>query len=302
MADLEWSDFRVILALSRGGSIAGAGRLLGVDSSTISRRLAAAEEALGACLILRGGREFCFTCEGRAALEAAQAMEVSITAAKTIISASKKELQGTVKVSCTASLYHFLVSVVDLIMARHPLLRVELVDADHNVNLAKGEADIGLRMLQPVEPDLISRKAFVTCWYIYASSNYIENYGMPQTHEDLRKHRLILYTEDRLRIPGFAWLEQFKNEKLNFARVSRINVALRSALSSAGIAALPAYEVSDNMPLQRIFPEPVVRQQAYVVYHESQRDSVRVHAVVDGLIEFFDQHKAVLDGSDLNKF
>lgn len=302
MADLEWSDFRVILALSHGGSIAGASRILGVDSSTVSRRLAAAEEALGACLLLRGGREFVFTPEGKTALEAARSIEASISSAKTTITASKKELQGTVKISCTASLYHFLVHFVDSIMARHPLLRVELVDADHNVNLAKGEADIGLRMLQPVEPDLIARKAFVTSWCIFASANYVENYGMPKCHEDLRKHRLILYTEDRLRIPGFAWLEQFKNESLNFARVSRINVALRSALSGAGISALPAYEVSENMPLLRIFSEPVVLQQAFVIYHESQRDSVRVHAVVDGMIEFFDQHKAVLDGSSLNKF
>ena len=74
LAELEWSDLKVILALSRGGSIAGAGRILNIDSSTVSRRLAAAEEALGGCLILRGGREFRFTAEGMTALHAAEAM------------------------------------------------------------------------------------------------------------------------------------------------------------------------------------------------------------------------------------
>ena len=54
----EWNHFRVILALGRAGSVAGAARRLGVDSWTVSRRLAAAEEALGAVLIVRGGREF----------------------------------------------------------------------------------------------------------------------------------------------------------------------------------------------------------------------------------------------------
>ena len=58
MTDPEWSDFKVVLALGRSGSVAGAARILGVDASTVSRRLAAAETAMGAVLIVRGGREF----------------------------------------------------------------------------------------------------------------------------------------------------------------------------------------------------------------------------------------------------
>jgi len=54
----EWSDFNVLDALARGGSVAGAARELAVDASTVSRRLAALEESLGACLIVRGGRDF----------------------------------------------------------------------------------------------------------------------------------------------------------------------------------------------------------------------------------------------------
>ena len=61
MADPNWSDFRVVLALCNEGSIAGAARILGVDGSTVSRRLAAAEDAFGATLIVRGGGDFIFT-------------------------------------------------------------------------------------------------------------------------------------------------------------------------------------------------------------------------------------------------
>ena len=58
MTEPEWGDFKVLVALAHGGSIAGAARCLNVDHSTVSRRLAALEEAAGATLIVRGGREF----------------------------------------------------------------------------------------------------------------------------------------------------------------------------------------------------------------------------------------------------
>jgi DNA-binding transcriptional LysR family regulator len=71
VADPDWNDFKVILALATGGSVVGAARALGVDSSTVSRRLAALEESVGAQLIVRGGQKFAWTTEGRALLGAA---------------------------------------------------------------------------------------------------------------------------------------------------------------------------------------------------------------------------------------
>src|SRR5204862_161022 len=73
-----WSDFRILLALSRAGSVAGAAKELGVDASTVSRRLTALEEGVGTRLVLRGGRELSWTAEGRAALAGAEAMEATV--------------------------------------------------------------------------------------------------------------------------------------------------------------------------------------------------------------------------------
>ena len=75
MTEPEWGDFKVLLALGRAGSVAGAARILGVDGSTVSRRLAAAEKAAGAVLIVRGGRAFAFTKEGQTLLDAAETMD-----------------------------------------------------------------------------------------------------------------------------------------------------------------------------------------------------------------------------------
>jgi len=79
MTEPNWSDFRIVLALEKGGSVTGAARLLGVDASTVSRRLIAAEEAFGAVPIARGGGAFRFTPEGMAVLKAAEAMETTVS-------------------------------------------------------------------------------------------------------------------------------------------------------------------------------------------------------------------------------
>ncbi len=96
----EWGDLKIILALSRAGSVVGAARALGVDQSTISRRLASLEECVGVRLVLRGRREFSLTAEGRAMCTAAEAVETAIGEASRAVRVAKLEVSGTVRVSC----------------------------------------------------------------------------------------------------------------------------------------------------------------------------------------------------------
>ena len=297
MADLEWSDFKVILALSRGGSVAAAARILGVDSSTVSRRLAAAEDAFGAVLVLRGGREFLFTSEGQTALRVAEAMEASILSATASIKAAKQTIEGKVKVTSVGSFFHVLNPLCGIVQQKHPNLHVEISDTDHIVNLAAGEADIGLRFAPPKDPDLISRRVFDLGWHVYASKDYVAQYGLPKTAEELRDHRLILYPETRHHLFAFAWMEQFKSSSDRYSRVNSTSVALRAVLSGTGIVALPAYEGAEHLGLTRVFREPFYFQPAFIVYHKSQRDTARIRVVVDEMVAYLETKKSLLTGA-----
>lgn len=298
MADLEWSDFRVVLALSRGGSVAAAARILGVDSSTVSRRLAAAEDAVGAVLVLRGGREFRFTPEGVLALRTAEAMETSVRSVTASIKAAKQAIEGKVKITSVGSFFHVLSPVCDIVHRKYPNLQVDIDDTDRMVDLAAGEADIGIRFAAPTEPDLVARKVFELGWHVYASKEYAAQYGLPKTPEELRDHRLILYPSSRHHLTGFAWMEQFKSEPGRYARVNSTSVALRAVLAGTGIVALPASEESQQLNLVRVFPEPFHFQPAYLVYHESLRDSARIRVVADELITYLTLRQKFLKGVD----
>jgi DNA-binding transcriptional LysR family regulator len=289
---------KIILALSRGGSVAAAGRLLGVDSSTVSRRLAAVEEALGAVLVLRGGREFRLTTEGAMALKTAEAMETAIFSTVTAIKSSKQAVEGKVKITSVGSFFHVLNPICEILEKRYPKLLVEIDDTDDILNLSSGEADIAVRFAPSKEPDLIARKAFELGWNAYASKQYATLYGLPKNYEELRDHRLILYIENRHHLPQFAWMEQFKSGHDRFVRVTNPSVALNSIFAGSGIGSLPAYMSGERLGLVRVFPKPFHSQPAYVVYHESLRDSARIRAVSDELMAYLACKHSLFSGQE----
>src|SRR5262249_19445929 len=168
----EWSDLKILLALSRAGSVAGAARSLGVDQSTVSRRLAALEESVGARLVLRGGREFAFTAEGRTMASAAERAEAAVVEASRSVREGKLEISGKVRVSSLPGLMPPLVRAIAAARETYPALTIELSLDRRAVDLAKGEADMGLRMFRPTEGHLVARKLTDVGWAVYASREY----------------------------------------------------------------------------------------------------------------------------------
>ena len=294
---LEWSDLKVLLALARAGSVAGAARELQVDHSTISRRLAVLEEAVGAKLLIRGGREFALTTEGRAMLEAAEATEAATAAALRTVRASKVEAQGHVSVSVAPAFVQVLMRhMIPALRQSHPLLSVELRGSFRRADLARGEADIALRMARPDEPDLVARRAIEAGWCVYAARAYLAARGCPARADDLAQHDLVLYADNLHAAPPTRWLEPYKDAAHTASRMDSLETACQAAVAGGGIVVLPAF-VGDAVPeLQRVFAGPVATNTGWVVYHESVRDHPRIRGVADALVEFFEAHGAMFAG------
>ena len=171
--------FKFILALASGGSVVGAARRLGVDSSTVSRRLAALEESVGAQLIVRGGQKFAWTTEGRAILGAAQTIQATVSEATRAVQSTKLGTSAVVRVSCPPGLSAALNRLMVVVRELRPDLTLELCGEDRAVDLGKGEADLAIRMFRPTEPDLVCRQSFEAGWCVYASQSYLSAHGTP---------------------------------------------------------------------------------------------------------------------------
>jgi len=295
MPEAEWTDYKVLLALSEGGSVAGAARRLGIDASTVSRRLAAAEEALGAVLIIRGGRDFTFTAEGNTALEAARGMQALAVSAVSAIRAAKIGIEGLVRVSCVPGLAAPLLEFQAAVEKRYPQLRVEVSADFHRADLTTGDADIALRMAEPREPDLIASQCFEIGLSVYAAKSYVARYGLPATPADLRNHKIILYTKRFANLPQFNWIERYAGSNAHTMRADGPDMMLGLVSTGSGIGIIDFHGES-SPDLVRVFPEPSSHTKGWLVYHETARNTARVKAVVEMLTAFLKEQAPLLSG------
>jgi DNA-binding transcriptional LysR family regulator len=292
----DWSDFRVLLALGRAGSVAGAARHLGVDSSTVSRRLAAAEKAFEAVLIVRDAGTFALTTEGAAAFAAAEAMEAAVGTARATIRNARNALAGIVRIACPPVAIGYLAGFPEMVAMAHPGLGVELLSGRAPVDLAKGEADISIRAVRPTDMDLVVAHGFQLGSGVYAARSYLEAHGRPATLAEIAGHRLVRYADVFLHLPAFAWIEQFAEPGAPTVRIDNTDLAQRMIATGAGIGVLFCVSGDADDRLVRVFDEPIDRIGVNIVYHQSMRGSVRVRAVLDHLIRFHVENRRRLSG------
>ena len=296
MSEPDWNDFRFLVALSKSGSVAGAARLLSVDNSTVSRRLAAIEQALDAQLLLRGGREFSWTAEGLVAVAAAERIGAEVQAVTRAVHAAKRGVDGMVRLTCPSGMAGLLASMVKQGAERYPALTIEITGKRANVDLARGEADIAVRMVKPTEPDLVARAGVEAAWVLVTSEVYARAHALPKTEHDVKEHPLILYAPDMHTVAGPRWLEERRGDNPGLLRVENSDAAAYAISSGRGIGVVPQMTIHDRSGFVRVFPRPVAVATAWIVYHESNRDSARVRAVVDLLVEFFDNARSAFMG------
>ena len=292
----EWSDFKVLVALSRAGSVAGAARLLAVDHSTVSRRLSALEESVGACLVVRGGRELAWTTEGRTLLTAAEAIETLVAEASRTVRSAKLEVEGSVRLSCPPGLNVPLSRLLPELRAKYPRLDIEIGAENRTVDLRKGEADVAVRMFRPSEPALICKAALELGWAVYAAQSYVAQHGLPASLDELSKHRLVIYVAAMHGVPGPAWLEAHRGSASIAMHVDNTEVAAHAIASGGGIGVIPCISAESRPELVRVFAGTVASHTGYLVYHETLRDTARVRVAVDALTELFEKHAAAFAG------
>ncbi len=148
---LDWNDLRYLLAVARGGTLAGAAKGLGVDDSTVSRRVARLEARLEARLFERAGDgRLRPTPAGAEALERAERMELEVEGLRDSVTGADAVCAGTVRLTSVPLLVNrLLVPALPGLLDRHPALNLELVADPSDLSLRRREADIALRLARP---------------------------------------------------------------------------------------------------------------------------------------------------------
>jgi len=282
---MDWDDARIFLGIHRAGTLRGAAARLGIDQATAGRRLAALETALNAKLFLRTPSGYLPTPAGEAAARSAQAMEEAALALQREMQGIDNRLAGVVRVATTDTLaVHFVMAAMAALHAQHPEIRIELTVDTAITSLTRREADLAVRTLRPVEPDLVSRHLTRRAGGLFASRTYIERHGMPDIAAGLAGHDLVIFH------PSVA---PRQSRALGGAPVADARIVMQvntgmmlqeAVRAGLGIAELPVHMAGTDPRLVRIWPEREHQYDLYLVMHSDLSRSARVRAVADAIV------------------
>jgi|KBSSwiStaDraftv2_1062776.scaffolds.fasta_scaffold00568_14 DNA-binding transcriptional LysR family regulator len=287
---LDWNDVRYFLAVARRRTLARAAAALGVDQTTVGRRIASLEARLGVSLFTRSAGVFQPSRAGRGVLEAAERMEEAALELRSRAAGEETAGPAVVRVATTESLAEaFVVPAVQVLRTSKPGIQVTITTGWAQVDLRKGEADLAVRLVRPTDPRLACRKLADFRLQLYASREYLSGRPTPTT---LAGESLIAY-EDAVP-PGtrhpFARLSMEGGVLALLSNSHHVLVA--AAAAGAGIVQLPSFVGDAHPDLVRVFPEVEEPYSVWQVLPQANRRIASVRAVSEAIAAVFRQRRA----------
>ena len=291
---MNWDDARMFLAVARTGQILAASRRLGVNHATLSRRVSALEAALKTRLLIRRTNGCDLTAEGDAFFRAAERMETEMLAVQASIGRIDTAVAGTVRVGAPDGFgVSFLAPRLGRLTARHPELKIQLVPVPRSFSLSQREADIAITLERPEQGRLVSAKLTDYTLGLYASRDYLEENGTPETVEDLKAHRRVGYVEDLIFTASLNFTGEIMRSWDASFEISSATGQTEAVRSGAGVGILHDYIARQYGELVRLLPATSIRRAYWTTWHESARDLVRVRTVAEFVQELVRQEHAI---------
>lgn len=296
---LIWDDLRVIKAIGENGGLAAAAAALGVNHSTISRRLSAVEETLGVVLFDRRRSGYAPTAAGAELVALGERVEQDILGVARRVSGHAQGHTGDLRVTTSdALLLDFLTPIIADFRTDNPEIRVEVIVKNRPLNLARGDSDIAFRATIAPPENLFGRKAATVAWAVYGRR--IDYIGVSPSPAELYQRQWASYGSGLSGLRAFGFVED---------RVPRENIVYRSdsvAGAAAAIAAgigigfLPCMH-GDLMPtLVRISPvQPEVFDELWILTHPDIRKSGRVYAFMEHCTRAITRQRDFIEGREI---
>lgn len=286
---MNWDDIRIFLAIARNGQILGAAKKLGLNHTTVARRLSALEASLNTTLLIRRTNGSELTQAGEELLLSAERMEAEMLAAHAHLADADIALTGSIRIGAPDGFgVNFLTPRLARFSALYPDLTIQLVPVPRSFSLSRREVDIAISVERPETGRLIARKLTGYNLGLYAHRQYLARCGTPQTAEDLGKHRLIGYVEDLVATPTLDYAREVSRDWKPAFEVSSALGQVEAVKAGAGIGILHGFIAREHRDLVEILPHKRIRRSYWLSYHESARILRRIHVLADfisGLVE-----------------
>ncbi len=289
----NWNDLRYLLAVERGRSISKAARLMGVDSTTVSRRLAVLQSTAGVQLYLRGpdGR-LKLTAKAAELVRCIEVMEREVDLVDDMLGPVIDGCSGTVRLtSVPIVINRILAPQIGELLRRHPFLNVEMVPESRNVSLTRREADLALRLARPIQGggQVKTRRVGTLSYSVYGSSR------LPET--EATRLPWITYEDEMAHIPQARWLTRIgkrEGDRCSGLKVHDGETALEAVAAGVGRSLLADVVAEGRDDLVKLVDDnssPPPSREVWLLAHSDQLLYRRIKVVIEWLERAIKLHK-----------
>jgi DNA-binding transcriptional LysR family regulator len=289
MSRVRADDLLYLLALARTGRLSDAAQRLGVEHTTVSRRVAALEKSIGRRLVDRTSQGWLLTDDGEELITHAEKIESALHSVDQFaVSPRSLTLGGTVRIAATDGIGSTVIAeaLVELRRA-HPRLEIELTTATRRFDVTSKDYDVAITLQRLHSRRLAVMRLTDYSLGLYATRSYLESHPPVAGRDDLAAHALAWYIDSLLDIPELDVFDASVIPQRRLLRSSNIFAQLSFVTAGGGIGLLPRYLACERPQLVQVLPDEVsVRLTFWLVARKQSLGLARVQAAVDCLTRY----------------
>jgi DNA-binding transcriptional LysR family regulator len=290
-------DLLVLLAVARSAKFTTAAQTLGLNHTTVSRRIAALEKALGGRVLAKAAGGWELTELGARAVRAAEQVE-SVMGTLGPTGKAPDPIAGVVRMTATDGFSAYIAApAVAALRREHPGLTVEIITMTRRALQQRSGLDIEVVV---GEPQVHRAEAVRLGDYrlgMYASRAYLAEHGTPASVAELQAHPLVYFVDSMLQVDDLDAPRRLVPAMRDALTSTNVFVHVEATRAGAGVGFLPCFMGDRHKDLVRLLPDRIGELLPY--WMVLRRDSLRrpaVAAVVHALREQMEAQRGAMLG------
>ena len=293
---MDWDDLRIFLAVARAESLSAAGRRLGMDASTVGRRIARLEGGLSAALFTKTPQGYALTDRGQRLIPPAEAAEQAAAAAAEAATPAAG-LTGQLRIGAPDGCANYLLpQICQRLCTAHPGLEVQVVALPRVISLSRREADMAITVTPPETGRLAVQRLTDYRLHLAGHADYLDRHPPLHSRADLRGHRFVGYIPDMIFDPGLDYLAETGAETAGFASNS-VSVQMQAIRAGAGLGIVHDFALPFAPGVRRVLAGQIALTRSFwLVRHADDRASGRMTRLAEALANGIRREVARLEG------
>lgn len=282
---MDWDDLRIFLAVARAESLSAAGRRLGIDASTVGRRVARLELGLKARLFVKTPQGYALAPEGQRLLPHAEAAEAALAGAAEALS-GPGALSGQLRIGAPDGCANYLLpQLCARLCEAHPRLEIHIVALPRVFNLSRREADMAIAVSRPQAGRLVVQRLTDYRLHLAAHEDYLRAHPPIRSRADLAGHRMIGYIPDMIFDPELDYLAETGAEWAQLASNS-VSVQMQAVRAGAGLGIVHDFAIPFCPGVRRVLTDEIaLRRSFWLIRHADDRRSERMNRLAEALAQ-----------------